>query len=76
MMKMKKLSEDHYIIMDDSEIKEGDWIGFPNLKKFVPVQYFGGDLTGGEKKKSHTQHNQNLWVWVGCNQYCLFYYQK
>jgi len=24
-MKMKRLSEDHYIIMDDSEIKEGDW---------------------------------------------------
>lgn len=47
---MKKLSEEHYIIVDDSEIKDGDWIGFPNLKKFVPVQYFGGDLTGGEKK--------------------------
>ncbi len=25
-MKMKKLSEDHYIIRDDSEIKEGDYI--------------------------------------------------
>ena len=24
-MKMKKLSEDHYIVVDDSEIKEGDW---------------------------------------------------
>jgi len=53
-MKMKRLSEEHYIICDDSEIKEGDWIGFPNLKKFVPVQYFGGDLTGGEKKITHS----------------------
>ena len=53
-MKIIKLTEDHYIVMDDSEIKEGDWIGFPNLKKFVPVQYFGGDLTGGEKKITHS----------------------
>ena len=51
---MKKLSEEHYIVVDDSEIKEGDWIGFPNLKKFVPVQYLGGDLTGGEKKITHS----------------------
>ena len=28
-MKMKKLSEDHYIIMDDSEIKKGDWYYLP-----------------------------------------------
>jgi len=53
-MKLIKLSEEHYIIVDDSEIKEGDWIGFPNLKKFVPVQYLGGDLTGGEKKITHS----------------------
>ena len=59
-MKMKKLSEDHYIICDDSEIKEGDWIGFPNLKKFVPVQYFGGDLTGGEKKITHSTQPESL----------------
>lgn len=53
-MKLIQLSKYHYIIVDDSEIKEGDWIGFPNLKKFVPVQYFGGDLTGGEKKITHS----------------------
>ena len=53
-MKMKKLSEEHYIVVDDSEIKGGDWIGFLNLEKFVPVQYFGGDLTGGEKKITHS----------------------
>ena len=57
---MKKLSEDHYIICDDSEIKEGDWIGFPNLKKFVPVQYFGGDLTGGEKKITYSTQPESL----------------
>ena len=26
---MKKLSEDHYIVMDDSEIKKGDWYYLP-----------------------------------------------
>lgn len=30
---MKKLSEDHYIIMDDSEIKEGDWVYQQNFEK-------------------------------------------
>lgn len=75
-MLMKKLSEEHYIVVDNSEIKEGDWIGFPNLKKFVPVQYFGGDLTGGEKKITHStkpldcacsnRGSRVSWTWADC----------
>lgn len=38
-----------YIIVGE-EITVGDWIGYPNLKQWVPVQYLGGDLTGFEKK--------------------------
>lgn len=33
MNKMIKLSEEHYIIVDDSEIKEGDWSYFPFNKE-------------------------------------------
>jgi hypothetical protein len=40
----------HLYILSNDKIKEGDWIGYPNLKNWVPVQYLGGDLTGGEKK--------------------------
>ena len=37
-------------ITSDEEIKEGNWIGYPNLKNWVPVKYLGGDLIGSEKK--------------------------
>jgi hypothetical protein len=37
-------------ITSDEEIKEDDWIGYLNLKKWVPVKYLGGDLIGSEKK--------------------------
>jgi hypothetical protein len=37
-------------ITNDEEIKEGDWIAYPNLKNWVPVKYLGGDLVGVEKK--------------------------
>ena len=37
-------------ITSDEEIKEGDYVGYPTLKNWVPVKYLGGDLTGGEKK--------------------------
>ncbi len=37
-------------ITSDEEIKEGDWIGYPNLKNWVPVQYLHGDFLGSEKK--------------------------
>lgn len=30
---MKKLSDDHYIIMNDSEIKQGDWVYQQNFEK-------------------------------------------
>jgi hypothetical protein len=32
-MKLIKLSTDHYIIVDDSEIKEGDWVYQQNFEK-------------------------------------------
>jgi hypothetical protein len=37
-------------ITSDEEIKEGDYIGYPTLNNWVPVQYLGGDLIGSEKK--------------------------
>jgi hypothetical protein len=40
----------HIYITNSEEIKEGDWIGYLNLKKWVPVKYLGGDLIGSEKK--------------------------
>ena len=40
----------HLYILSDDEINEGDWIGYPNLKNWTPVQYLGGDLTGSEEK--------------------------
>lgn len=43
-------TDNYLLVVDDSEIKESYWIGYPNLKQFVPVQYLGGDLTGYEKK--------------------------
>ncbi len=54
MEKLIKLSDTHYIICDDSEIKKDDWIGYPNLKLFVPVQYLGGDLIGTEKRITYS----------------------
>ena len=37
-------------ITNDEEIKEGDYVGYPTLKNWVPVKYLEGDLTGVEKK--------------------------
>jgi hypothetical protein len=37
-------------ITSNEEIKEGDWIGYLNLKNWVPVQYLHGDFLGSEKK--------------------------
>jgi hypothetical protein len=37
-------------ITSDEEIKEGNYIGYPNLKNWVPVKYLGGNLIGIEKK--------------------------
>lgn len=55
MNRIIKLSDEHYIGVDDSEKPvEGDWIAYTNLNHFVPVQYLGGDLTGGEKKITHS----------------------
>lgn len=40
----------HLYVLSNQKIKVGDWIGNPNLKNWVPVQYLGGYLTGNEKK--------------------------
>lgn len=52
--KLIMLPDNHYVIVNDSKINEGDWVGYPNLKNWVPIQYLGGDLTGGEKKITHS----------------------
>lgn len=42
------------LILVDEPIKVGDYIGFINLESFVPVVYLGGDLTGYERKITHS----------------------
>jgi hypothetical protein len=37
-------------IINDEIIKEGDYIAYPNLNCWIPVQYLEGDLSGIEKK--------------------------
>ena len=39
---------DYY--MSDEEIKSWDFVGFPSLLHWTPIQYVDGDLTGYEKK--------------------------
>lgn len=56
---MKKLSEDHYIVMDDSEIKEGDWYYDSNdVESLIPIyqrsQQFA-DYSGCKKITRSTQ---------------------
>jgi hypothetical protein len=53
MNKLIKVFEYFYIINDDT-IVEGDWVSYPTLKEWVPVQYLGGDLIGSEKKITHS----------------------
>ncbi len=36
-MKLIKLSEEHYIVVDDSEIKEGDWVFNEKSKEIYPI---------------------------------------
>lgn len=56
MNKLIKVFENFYIINDDT-IVDGDWISYPTLKEWVPVQYLGGDLIGSEKKITHSTEN-------------------
>jgi hypothetical protein len=49
-VRVEPLKGFHICITSNEEIKEGDWIGYLNLKKWVPVKYLGGDLIGSEKK--------------------------
>jgi hypothetical protein len=37
-------------ITNDEKPKDGDWVAFTNLKKWVPLKYLAGDLIGSEKK--------------------------
>lgn len=48
--KYEGMKPQHLYILSNEQINEGDWIGYPNLKNWVPVQYLKGDLTGLEKK--------------------------
>lgn len=45
-----------YVVSDET-IMEGDYIAYPTLKNWVPVQYLGGDLTGNERKIIVTNDN-------------------
>ena len=38
------------ILTSDEVICVGDWVGYPNLNTWTPIQYLGGDLIGYEKK--------------------------
>lgn len=49
-----QLSSDYFVVVNDSKIEIGDWIGYPNLKSFTPVKYLEGDLTGQEMKITHS----------------------
>lgn len=50
-----QLSSDYFVILNNSKIEVGDWVGYPNLMLFVPVKYLGGgDLIGKEMKITHS----------------------
>lgn len=51
MNKLIKLSEDHYIVVNDSEIKEGDW--------FLPISGIGWELNKPRQADSANGHNNN-----------------
>lgn len=59
--------EQQLYILSDEKIEEGDWIGYPNLKNWIPVQYLGGDLTGNEKKIIATTDESLKLNWVKVN---------
>lgn len=48
---------DYYV--SDEEIKSWDFVGFPSLLHWTPIQYVDGDLTGYEKKIIAT-NNPNI----------------
>lgn len=52
-MKLIKLNEDHYIIVDDSEIKEGDYLYSFSNKKIVVANKLT-DLYIHSKKITHS----------------------
>lgn len=54
MKELVKLGEDHFVVLEKTKIKSGDWIGYSNLAQFVPVQYLEGDLQGTELKVTHS----------------------
>ena len=56
-MKLIKLSDDHYIVVDDSEIKEGDWYYDTNDKEsLMPIYQRSQDpkFYSGCKKITHS----------------------
>lgn len=54
-MKLIKIKEDHYVVVDDSEIKEGDWIYNPDREPSL-LQCIGkGSIRGWNKITHSTQ---------------------
>lgn len=62
-MKLIKINTDHYIIVDDSEIKEGDWVidslGIRQVKSFAGVMVVK-DITHIKKITHSTQPNKGM----------------
>ncbi len=56
-MKLIKINTDHYIVVDDSEIKEGDWIidiKRPLSPRQIKTKHLLEDLFDSEKKITHS----------------------
>lgn len=56
-MKLIKLSTDHYIVVDDSEIKEGDWfidVKKPLRPRQIKTKHLLEDLFDSEKKITYS----------------------
>lgn len=56
-MKLIKINEEHYVVVDDSEIKEGDWIidsKDPLSPRQIKTKHLLEDLFDSEKKITHS----------------------
>lgn len=81
-MKLLKLSEDHYIIVDDSNIKEGDWVYQQNFEKTnnqminIKTEFqsnVANDKNGSFTKRKITHSTQLLCIIHGDNNNSIGY---
>lgn len=52
-MKLKKINEEHYVVVDETEIKEGDWMYNPEREPSL-LQCIGKGSIRGWKKITHS----------------------